>query len=573
MSGDLLGTLRYMAPEQALARHGLVDHRADVYGLGATLCELLTLRPAVDGTERAEILRQIAFEEPNLPRQVIPTVPAELETIVLKAMEKEPADRYATARDLADDLRRFLDNRPIHARRASLPQRARKWAGRHQPLILVTLIFSLLTVATLAVATRQIARSRGEAIEAGRHADAHRQDAEARAELLSQRLYVADMGEAYRRWQRGDQGGMTAALERHVPVGGETDQRGFEWHLLRELAQRRFEAQRVLRGHTGIVYHAVFSPDGRTIASGGQRGELRLWDAATGECTALLAGHTKDVNWISFHPHGQSLATASDDGSVRLWDISQKRQIAGLTEGTGPVECVVFSPDGSHLAAAGADAVIRVWEVASRSMTAELEGHRVVSRSVDENLVGVEVLVFSTDGFLLASAGHDGTVIVWDWKTKNEHRRLATTHAALGVAFSADGAHIAAVDRGGEVSVWTVADGQLLWRRANTCRRRAASSLIHNTLTNSFPVGTIAPCASGPPTRIVVGTGSTPRKVESGPCSSPPTPGVSSQQAKTIPSRSGTPSAWPPRAGFGSTDGISVCRCACATPRTAAPWR
>src|SRR5437870_6170042 len=83
MSGDLLGTLRYMSPEQALARHGLVDHRTDVYSLGATLYELLTLRPAVRGESKADILRHLAFEEPVALRKLDKAIPAELETIAL----------------------------------------------------------------------------------------------------------------------------------------------------------------------------------------------------------------------------------------------------------------------------------------------------------------------------------------------------------------------------------------------------------------------------------------------------------------------------------------------------------
>src|SRR5262245_6761381 len=106
MSGDLLGTLRYMSPEQALARHGLVDHRADVYGLGCALYELLTGRPAVDANDRADILRRISFEDPPAPRKLHKSIPEELETITLKCLAKNPADRYATAGELADDLRR-----------------------------------------------------------------------------------------------------------------------------------------------------------------------------------------------------------------------------------------------------------------------------------------------------------------------------------------------------------------------------------------------------------------------------------------------------------------------------------
>src|SRR5205823_14074156 len=113
MSGDLLGTLRYMAPEQAMSRHGLVDHRADVYGLGCTLYELLTGRPAVDAAERADILRRIAFEEPTPPRKLDKAIPVELETVTLKCLAKNPAGRFATAGELAEDLKRFREDQPI----------------------------------------------------------------------------------------------------------------------------------------------------------------------------------------------------------------------------------------------------------------------------------------------------------------------------------------------------------------------------------------------------------------------------------------------------------------------------
>jgi tetratricopeptide (TPR) repeat protein len=135
LSGDLVGTLRYMSPEQALAKRAVIDHRTDVYSLGATLYELLTLRPAFCGADRQELLRQIAFEEPVKPRRLEKAVPAELETIVLKALEKNPADRYATAQELADDLRRFLDDKPIRARRPSLRQVAGRWARRHRAAV------------------------------------------------------------------------------------------------------------------------------------------------------------------------------------------------------------------------------------------------------------------------------------------------------------------------------------------------------------------------------------------------------------------------------------------------------
>jgi tetratricopeptide (TPR) repeat protein/serine/threonine protein kinase len=145
-TGDLVGTLRYMSPEQALARRVVVDHRTDVYSLGATLYELLTLEPAFHGQDRQELLRQIAFEEPRPPRRLNKVIPAELETIVLKALEKNPAERYATAQELADDLERWLKDEPIRAKRPTLVQRGRKWARRHRPMVWAVAVCCLVAV-------------------------------------------------------------------------------------------------------------------------------------------------------------------------------------------------------------------------------------------------------------------------------------------------------------------------------------------------------------------------------------------------------------------------------------------
>src|SRR5205823_35320 len=135
ISGDLLGTARYMSPEQAQGGRGRVDHRTDVYSLGVTLYELFTLTDPFPGRDRQELLRQILTDDPPPPRKVRRDLPAELDTIVLKAVAKNPADRYATAQELADDLRRFLDDQPIRARRPTLRQVTAKWMHRHRGLV------------------------------------------------------------------------------------------------------------------------------------------------------------------------------------------------------------------------------------------------------------------------------------------------------------------------------------------------------------------------------------------------------------------------------------------------------
>ena len=188
LSGDVLGTLRYMSPEQALGRRVVIDGRTDVYSLGVTLYESLALHPAVDGRDRAEILHKIADQEPPSLRTVNPAVPADLETIVLKATAKDPAGRYATAQELADDLRNFLEDRPIRARRPGLLDRAAKWARRHQSVLMTAAVVLVLGMAAStweairATNAEGLARARlGEVTKERNRADSARQDADRRA--------------------------------------------------------------------------------------------------------------------------------------------------------------------------------------------------------------------------------------------------------------------------------------------------------------------------------------------------------------------------------------------------------
>src|SRR5262249_27360983 len=160
-TGDIVGTLRYLSPEQASGSRVLVDHRADVYSLGATLYELLTLQPMFAAQERGALLNQILNEEPRPPRQVDRSIPVELETIVLKAVAKEPADRYASAGELADDLRRFLADVPIRARRPSLAEHGRKWLRRHPSFVGAAVLLLAFSTAVLGVAVALVSREQG----------------------------------------------------------------------------------------------------------------------------------------------------------------------------------------------------------------------------------------------------------------------------------------------------------------------------------------------------------------------------------------------------------------------------
>jgi serine/threonine protein kinase/Flp pilus assembly protein TadD len=166
--GDVLGTLRYLSPEQA--RGGPADHRADVYALGITLYEVLTLRPAFPGEDRHQVLCQVALAEPAAPRRLNPALPRDLETVILKAISKRPDDRYADARALGDDLKRFLDGQPVLARRPSPLDRAARWCGRHRAIVLTAVAGLLLTTAALAFGLVRTYQARKQAEQNLQHA-------------------------------------------------------------------------------------------------------------------------------------------------------------------------------------------------------------------------------------------------------------------------------------------------------------------------------------------------------------------------------------------------------------------
>ncbi|MHC4670484.1 MAG: tetratricopeptide repeat protein, partial [Planctomycetota bacterium] len=178
----------YMSPEQALAQRVPVDHRTDIYSLSITLYELLTLKQAFPGDDPRAAMQEIALKEPTKPRALNPATPPALKTVLLKAMSKDPADRYATAKELADDLRRFLEDRPIHARRPSLLKRGTQWARRHRPVMWAAAAVLLLTVVALSIGTfllsREAERTRAQWQRAERHAQAARHNLAALGELV-----------------------------------------------------------------------------------------------------------------------------------------------------------------------------------------------------------------------------------------------------------------------------------------------------------------------------------------------------------------------------------------------------
>ena len=190
-TGEMLGTLRYASPEQVLARRGIVDHRSDVYSLGATLYELITLHPPFDGQDRNALIGQIADLEPACPRLLEPSIPTELETVVLKALRKEPAERYATAQEMADDLQRFLDGRPILARPPTPRERFRAWSRRHPAIVATGVAALILLSAASLVSTAIIRREQAKTLAAQKKAETAYRREHQRAEEAEARFRLA----------------------------------------------------------------------------------------------------------------------------------------------------------------------------------------------------------------------------------------------------------------------------------------------------------------------------------------------------------------------------------------------
>jgi WD40 repeat protein/serine/threonine protein kinase len=464
LTGDLVGTLRYVAPERF---RGQCDARADVYALGLTLYELLALRPAFDAPDRLHLMEQIRGREPVRPRDLDPRVPRDLETIVLKAIDKDPGRRYPSADELADDLRRFRDDQSIRARRTSLPERCGRWARRN-PVVaaLAASVAALLVLGTAvawylearAVASAELAsRNERRANENAARVEDEKREAERRGEETRQaneRLrdvtYAAHMNLASQAQEAGKFDQARDLLDRYLPQPGAADPRGFEWYFL----DRRSDAgRRVLRGHVEGVRAVAFSRDGSRVASGGFDRLACVWDAHGGRQLLALPGHKQAIFAIALSPDGARLASGSEDRTAKIWDIATGRLVHTLSGHTAGVWGVTFSPDGTRLATASMDWTVKVWDVSTGHEALTFRGHQG----------GVFGVSFSPDGTRAASVCWYGTLRVWDTQTGRELLTVkAHADRAVGVAFAPDAARLATGSDDGSARVWDARTGKEL---------------------------------------------------------------------------------------------------------------
>ena len=406
-TGDVMGTLRYMSPEQALGDRALVDHRTDLYSLGATLYEICTLEPVFPGSDRARLLQKIADEPPVALRRIDRSIPEELETIVLKCLGKEPADRYATARALADDLGRYLAHQPLKAKRAAWTERLRKWSRRHQLAVLAVAATIAISTTVLAISAVWVSQERSQKL-------VERSAAQQRQAALFQNRYVSTFNLAYAAWKRGDLAEVKEKLQACLPGAAEDDLRGFEW---RWLARAVNSTPTAWRQHTGQAYAAKFSHGGKLLATCGQD-DARLWSWPDGDRLANITAHSDDVNEVAFSPDDALLATASDDHTVKIWETGGWTERQTLNH-QGKVIAALFSPDGKTLACAELHVgplspdgkpieVVRLWNTATWE-----EAGRLIGPAGE-----LHALAWSPNGSQLATgAGVNGELRVWDWRT------------------------------------------------------------------------------------------------------------------------------------------------------------
>ena len=496
-TGQMIGTPEYMSPEQADPTGGDIDTRSDIYSLGVLLYELLVGATPFDAKELrkkayGEIQRTIREQDPPSPSARLSTISTkdreavsriesarklraadlvrrlrgELEWIPQKAMRKEPQHRYQTAIALAEDVRNYLQGKPIAAAPESSAYRMRKYVRRNRGLVIGVGAVMTALVVGLGVATWQwreaeVARqdavtAKEAAVASEAKADAARKDAEsARAEAeevrdvaISERA-AADAARKDADSARAEAEEARAAADRdRLTAESERDRaKNLNTAITVNSAMRASESGQKEQLKTDLA----------TLEGSGQRNRFDVCYAVAESDKSLSLGeplgqHKGVARSVAFSPDGSTIASASDDAKILLWDTKTKKLLKTLTGHRNLITSVAFSPDGTTLASGSFDTTVRLWETKTGKLRGELLGQPT------QKVCGV---AFSLDGSKIASANEDGTIVLWDAKDfRNIESLVGHTKAVNGVAFSPDGKRIASGSDDGTVRVWDIGDIQ-----------------------------------------------------------------------------------------------------------------